>query len=117
MNTGLTESDIQVIQDTLNSFTEIESAILFGSRAKGTYKKGSDIDIAIRFSIDSPNKGVHLIHVKFEEETPLPYFFDVVDLNSIQNKDLIDHIKRVGIPLTPKINPCLLNTYKTLKIP
>ncbi len=44
---GLRERDIKNIITTLNKFSEIESSKIFGSRAKGNYKKGSDIDIAI----------------------------------------------------------------------
>ncbi len=99
MNTGLTESDLKIIQHTIRAFDNIESVILFGSRAKGTYKKGSDIDIAIIFGNKNQTNSTQLIHDKLEEETPLPYFFDVIDFSTIQNKELIEHIERVGIPL------------------
>lgn len=44
---GLLDCDIEYILKAMNQFKEIESAILFGSRAMGNYKKGSDIDIAV----------------------------------------------------------------------
>lgn len=99
MNTGLSQSDLEIIKATLHSFHNIDSAILFGSRAKGTYKKGSDVDIAIKLTSKSHKDSIQLIHDKLEEETPLPYFFDVIDITTIQNKDLLEHINRVGIPL------------------
>ena len=99
MNTGLTESDLKIIRNTIRAFDNIESAILFGSRAKGNYKKGSDVDIAIIFADKKQTDAIQLIHDRLEEETPLPYFFDVIDFNTIQNTDLIEHIERVGIPL------------------
>jgi predicted nucleotidyltransferase len=98
MNTGLTSSDLTIIQTTIQSFSGVDAAILFGSRAKGTYKKGSDIDIAIKLS-DTSSTSLNEIHESLEENTPLPYFFDVIDYDTIQSKDLTDHINRVGIAI------------------
>ena len=50
MNHGLSKRDLDEISEILKSFPEIEEAVLFGSRAKGNYKPGSDIDIAIKGS-------------------------------------------------------------------
>ncbi|OHE68241.1 MAG: DNA polymerase III subunit beta, partial [Treponema sp. RIFOXYC1_FULL_61_9] len=47
MTLGLTEDDLRYIRDTLARFPEVERAAVFGSRAKGTHKPGSDIDLAI----------------------------------------------------------------------
>ena len=98
MSTGLSNKDMSIIKAVLQDFSEIESATLFGSRAKGNFKTGSDIDIAISLK-KGFQKSIQKIHDKLEEETPLPYFFDVIDINTIQNSDLIAHIKRVGIEL------------------
>ncbi|MEW6606108.1 MAG: nucleotidyltransferase domain-containing protein [bacterium] len=48
MNNGLKESEIEKIIEALKRFPQIEQAIIFGSRAKGSHKKGSDIDLAIK---------------------------------------------------------------------
>ncbi len=45
---GLKPETINIIQTSLASFPEIESAILYGSRAKGNYKNGSDIDLTLK---------------------------------------------------------------------
>ena len=84
---GLTTKELNEIKKILTQHTS--KAILFGSRAKGNYKKGSDIDIAI---IGDEREVSYLLN----EETFLPYFFDVVNLEKIKNKNLIEHIKRVG---------------------
>lgn len=97
-NTGLSKFDIEQIKIAISQYKDIDQVTLFGSRAKGTYKKGSDIDLAIKFNTPKPST-LQLIHDSLEETTPLPYFFDVIDIESIQNPDLIQHIKRVGIPL------------------
>jgi predicted nucleotidyltransferase len=71
----------------------VDKLIVFGSRAKGNYKKGSDVDLAI---IGNEKKLSYYLN----EETNLPYFFDVINLQKITNKNLIEHIKRVGKILT-----------------
>ena len=103
MNTGLSATDLAIIKTAIGSFAGVESATLFGSRAKGNYKTGSDIDIAIKLkqaTTDTlaPNP-ISLIHDKLEEETPLPYFFDVINYHTIKNQALIEHIDRVGVKI------------------
>lgn len=85
---GLTTSEIRTISDILKS-SGVESGVVFGSRAKGNHKKGSDVDIAI---IGDEQKVSYLLN----EECNLPYFFDVINLEKINNQNLIDHIHRVG---------------------
>ena len=50
MSHGLTEQAVNAVQKVFGKYEEIESAILFGSRALGTYKNGSDIDLALEGS-------------------------------------------------------------------
>lgn len=91
---GLTPDDLKVIVDAIKAYPQIEEVYIFGSRALNTHKKGSDIDIAL--------KGHKLESIASElggwlnEESSLPYFFDIVDYNAIDNPDLKDHIDRVG---------------------
>ncbi len=99
MDTGLSTHDLDIIKNTLAKFPAVRTATLFGSRAKGTYKQGSDIDIAIELTPSEAGTTTNLLHDVLEEETPLPYFFDVVDYSTIENQELIDHIDRVGIRL------------------
>lgn len=94
---GLSISDIDVIIGILEAYPEINEVIIFGSRAKETYKKGSDIDIALKGMKLEPI--VSQIAGKLNEETTLPYYFDVVDYESIGSSNLKDHIDRVGIVL------------------
>lgn len=93
---GLKQKDIDQISSVLRGFDAVLQALIFGSRARGNYKKGSDIDIAIKgdgigYSIVSE------IAYLLNDETLMPYFFDVVHYNSITNENLIDHIDRVGV--------------------
>ena len=95
MRFGLTERDTEVIIETLATFEEIEEAVIFGSRAMGHAKRGSDVDLALK------GKRLDLTtvtHVKFvlDEELPLPYFFDVVHYDSLTNTALKAHIDDKG---------------------
>ena len=45
---GLSDSEIQQVQSILGLFPHIEEVFLFGSRARGDYKRGSDIDLSIK---------------------------------------------------------------------
>ena len=96
MKFGLLENDLIFIRATLAKFPEIEQGIIFGSRAKGSYKLGSDVDIAITGMNVSFNT-VSKIHSILEEESPMPYFFDIVDYSHLKNDELKKHIDRIGV--------------------
>lgn len=95
MDSGLTESDIKIIVDILKQHIEVETALFFGSRSLGTFQKGSDVDIALK-GVNLTNQVCSKIHFILEEETLLPYFFDIINYNSIVNQNLKDHIDRYG---------------------
>lgn len=90
----LQQHDIDTVIQTLQGFPEIESALIFGSRAKGKAQPGSDIDLALKGDRVT-DEIVTQLKIALEE-LPIPYFFDVVGYKSIQNKDLRRHIDRVG---------------------
>lgn len=87
---GLLEKDIEFIKQTFAE-NEVKKAIIFGSRAMGNYKKGSDIDIAII----GASKILTLNDI-LNEESPMPYFFDLIDYENISNENLIEHINAKG---------------------
>jgi len=91
---GLAERDIQTIQDIFCKYPEVLVVHIFGSRAKGTSKPGSDIDLAIMNKL-AGTKVVLRLNNDFEESS-LPYKVDLVDFHSLTNPSFIDHIKRVG---------------------
>lgn len=95
MSFGLKEFDLEYIVDTIKKFDEIDKAVIFGSRAKGTYKNGSDIDIAIyggKITLDV----LSTLHTELEEKSPMPYLFDIVDFTHLNHEELKKHIERVG---------------------
>ena len=47
LNTGLKPKIFNLLNEVFNSYEAIDTVVLYGSRAKGTYHAGSDIDITI----------------------------------------------------------------------
>jgi len=86
---------LSCISAAIASFPEIDKAVLFGSRAKGTAKPYSDLDIAV-FGLGVTFSTIAKLHWLLEEESPMPYFFDIVDYGTISNAELKAHIDRVG---------------------
>lgn len=95
--TGLRESDLAELRAALAQYPEVESAVLFGSRATGNWRPGSDVDICL-FGPISRERAL-LLHDFLEEETRMPYFFDVLVWDRITGPALRDHIQRVQWPL------------------
>lgn len=85
-----------IIIETLRNFPEIDQAIIFGSRAKKNFKKGSDIDIALKGKNVTPLLALDVAAV-LNEKQPIPYFIDVISYAHISNQKLKEHIDRVGI--------------------
>ncbi|MFH1050585.1 MAG: nucleotidyltransferase domain-containing protein [bacterium] len=97
----LPKNSIELILEAIRSFSSIDEAVVFGSRAKGKKKRGSDIDIAIKgeqINLDVVSKLSSLLN----EELPLPYYFDIIDYNAIKNEALREHINRVGQIIFPE---------------
>ncbi|MGB7248186.1 MAG: nucleotidyltransferase domain-containing protein [Phormidesmis sp.] len=93
---GLKARDIEHIISAIAQIDEIAEVVLFGSRAKGNYQTGSDIDLAIKGE-GVTYRSVIQLSEKLNEETPLPYFFDIVDYEQLDNICLRSHIDRIGI--------------------
>lgn len=95
------------ILGALHSNAAIESVILFGSRAKGTARNGSDIDLCLKGKQLSHSDIIDLL-VKLDE-LDLPWKIDLIGYERINEPALLEHIDRVGIELLPdmKSNPSL----------
>ena len=92
---GLLDRDLKFILEAISKYPEIEEVIIFGSRAMGNYKKGSDIDLALKGE-KVTRKVVRRLSDDLEEEYPLPYFFDIVSYNDISDEEFKHHIDNVG---------------------
>ena len=99
MEHGLLEFDVSHIRAAAAEIKEIDEIVLFGSRAKGTHDKGSDVDIAIK-GRGINDDTVFQLSDELNEERPLPYFFDVLDYGALMEGEPIRaHIDRVGVGL------------------
>lgn len=94
MTYGLKPETIQAIQGVFANYPQIDKVILYGSRAKGNYRNGSDIDLVLL------GKDIDLsLQFKIENELDdllLPYKIDLSIQHKIENSELLDHIERVG---------------------
>lgn len=91
---GLSEKDRNIILYILKKFTEIRTVRIFGSRAKGNYKRGSDIDLAVMDPVEDRILGK--IQSEFEDSN-LPYRVDILCYPGLTHPELKEHIDRVGI--------------------
>ncbi len=94
MTLGLSGKELSEIALIFKKFPEIHESILFGSRAMGTFKPGSDVDIALKGRLTLPT--VARVKALLEEETRLPYTFDVVDYHTIETPAFKEHIDQHG---------------------
>src|SRR5690554_5835553 len=91
---GLSLATIQKIQSVFKNHKQIEQVIIYGSRAKGDYSPGSDIDLVM---IGSELGIQDILDIRVElEELDLPHSIDLSILEAIENPDLLEHIHGVG---------------------
>ena len=101
MKYGLSQSTIQKICAVLSRYPQVERAILYGSRAKGCYKHGSDIDLTLAGDANLTLNVVYKILDNLDELL-LPYTIDLSIFNDISDPDVIEHIQRVGVTFYEK---------------
>ena len=94
---GLNNRETQIIFGIFKKYSEVKNVLLFGSRAKGIFHKGSDVDLAIDGG-SVTQKTLRKIKSDFEE-SDLPYRVDLLDFNTLNNIPLKEHIQRVGKPI------------------
>ncbi|MDQ7076085.1 MAG: nucleotidyltransferase domain-containing protein [Gammaproteobacteria bacterium] len=93
--TGLPAKSIEKIQHVFSHYSEIQQVILYGSRAKGTYRRGSDIDMTV---MGDELSGAALLQLEVElDDLLLPYKIDLSLFRQISNVALKEHIERVGV--------------------
>jgi uncharacterized protein len=91
---GLSERTVDLITRVFERYPEVKLAILFGSRAKGTFKAGSDIDLAL-LGGGLTQKSLNRLYEEFDD-LPIPYEFILVLYDKIKDPDVLAHIDRVG---------------------
>jgi predicted nucleotidyltransferase len=96
MKYGLPQSAVVKICTVLSHYPQVEKAILYGSRAKGNYKNGSDIDLTLRGGKELTLNMLYRIMDELDDLF-LPYTIDLSIFNNIHDPDVIEHIQRVGV--------------------
>lgn len=100
---GLKDSELTNLKALFAKNDRLERVILYGSRAKGTYKPFSDVDITL--------VGRELTHSDLNrmildiDDLLLPYMFDISIFHTLKSSDLIDHINKRGIVIYEKDAP------------
>ncbi len=95
MKYGLNDAQLREIINCIKKYPEVEEAVLFGSRAMGTFKDGSDVDIALKGEAVTASLAAKL-KFNIEEDTNLPFFFDFIAYPTISNEELKTHIDIKG---------------------
>lgn len=109
MKYGLPKTSVQKINAVLSHYPQVEKATLYGSRAKGNYKNGSDIDLTLHGDADLTLNVIYKI-LDDLDDLFLPYTVDLSIFSDIADPDLIDHIERVGIIFYQKDATAVLHT-------
>jgi len=94
VGSGLGDQVIEMIVDVFKTHAEVDEVVLYGSRAKGNYKVGSDIDLTMK------GEGVDfsVLSTISQElyDLPIPYTVDLSIFSNITNEALVEHVHRVG---------------------
>jgi predicted nucleotidyltransferase len=93
---GLSAETLAAITACLQLFPEIVWVKIYGSRAKGNYQRGSDIDLAFSGPTDCSADLLAAL-----DSLPTPYLFDVTHYDSLEHEGLKAHIDRVGVVIYP----------------
>ena len=96
MKYGLSEQTLQKIYDVFVRYPQIEEVVLYGSRARGDYKNGSDIDLTLHGGDTLTHTILSQIANDLDDQL-LPYTIDLSIFKKIRNPDMIEQIERVGV--------------------
>ena len=101
MNTpDLRERDLAILRRTFGRFPCVREVRLFGSRATGTARRASDIDLAISAPDATADQWLELTEAL--EEAPIIYEFDVVRTERATHPRLKEKIAREGLTIYPE---------------
>ncbi|MCL4521354.1 MAG: nucleotidyltransferase domain-containing protein [Firmicutes bacterium] len=100
---GLSETTVRTIHAIFQQHPDIEQVIIYGSRAKGNYKPGSDIDLTL---IGDALTHADLLRIMHEiVESPIPYLVDLSIFHDVGDLAVREHIQRRGCVFYQKLNP------------
>ena len=90
---GLYDKSYKEVLAILANCRSIKEVVIYGSRAKGNYREGSDVDITI-LGDPIPKDITKLWHDL--DDSFIPYKFDISVYNNLKSDSLKEHIDRVG---------------------
>ena len=99
---GLAPHELELMRAVFSHSPRVAEVVLYGSRAKGTFRPESDVDLAL-IGVDDDLQAEAVAEEL--DELPLPYRFDVKALETIKHEPLRDHIARVGLSLYRRAMP------------
>jgi len=92
---GLPDKTVTIIRQILADFPAVKTAVIYGSRAKGNYKPGSDIDLTLfGDNLDLGTLGEIAARL---DDSPIPYQVDLSIFDQLDHAGLREHIERVGV--------------------
>ena len=94
MNYGLTATDIELINAVFASHPPVEEVVIFGSRAMGKNRPGSDIDLAVKGKDITFSDILQLLTEL--EQLGMLYTFDLQRYDAIKDPEVLSHINRMG---------------------
>ncbi len=94
MKFGLSDNTITKIQQVFEKYSQIDKVMVYGSRAKGNFRPGSDIDLTL-FGKELDQRQCSEIAEELDELL-LPYTIDLSVFDQLKHPDLKEHIERVG---------------------
>lgn len=94
MNYGLNDHTIEKFQKVFQKYPEIDRVMIYGSRAKGNYREGSDIDLSLMGEKITAETNAKVWRDLDDLNTP--YLIDLSVFSLLTSQSLIEHIKRVG---------------------
>jgi len=95
MEYGLSDKTLNTLNLIFHKYSGIKQVILYGSRAKGNFRTGSDIDLTLKTENSFTRNDLLNITGDFDD-SDMPYFVDVSIYDELSNPDLKAHIDRVG---------------------
>ena len=96
MQHGLPTQTLQKIRDVFVRYPQVEEAALYGSRARGDYKNGSDIDLTLHGGDALTHTILSRIANDLDDQL-LPYTIDLSIFKNIRDSEMVAQIERVGV--------------------
>jgi len=91
---GLKQNALDFIKNITSENPNVKDVLVFGSRVMGNYKSSSDVDLVLIGNLTLSE--TIAISGKLNDESPTPYFYDILHYDSIKNERLREHIMQFG---------------------